>query len=84
MMGSFSSRITDCSSHALQTLVSWKDARISPELHVDVTSDVQSVHQETTIPEENGQAEANSSNSEPTNRQEVRKHSDTDDPTQVT
>lgn len=84
MMGGFSSRIADCSIHALQTLVSWKDARISPELHVDVTSDVESENQETTTNPEVGQVEANAENGESTDGQEIRKYSDTNDPTQVT
>ena len=81
MMGGFSSYITDCSSRALQTLITWKDARISPELRVDVASDVSET---TANPEETGQVEANAENGEQLNEQEVRKHSDTNDPTQVT
>lgn len=30
MMGSFSSVVSDCSGHGLQSLVSWKDARMAP------------------------------------------------------
>lgn len=82
MMGSFSSRISDCSSCALETLVNWKDARISPEL--DVASDVESENQETSTNPEVGQVEANAENGESTDGQEIRKHSDTNDPTQVT
>ena len=83
MMGNFSSHIADCSSHALQTLISWKDARISPEL--DITSDIESESQEIiTNPEEVDQVESSVDNRESTDGQEIRKHSDTNDPTQVT
>ena len=31
MMGSFSSAVSDCSGCGLQSLVSWKDARMAPD-----------------------------------------------------
>ena len=30
MMGTFSSCVSDCSGYGLQSLVSWKDARMAP------------------------------------------------------
>ena len=83
MMGSFSSRIIDCSSHGLQSLVGWKDARIVP---VDTHDAPVTVEEQETIKDpEIVNVEEDTGHGELTNRQESRKNSeDINDSTQVT
>lgn len=83
MMGSFSSYIGDCSSCGLQTLVSWKDARITPDAMA--SQGTQSEDQETELSVNNPvDVEGEISNGEITNGQESCKDSDVNDPANST